>query len=109
MNLRQLDQYLDYLDHPSARAPALVSVEGDAMKFRVTFKDPDKLHDAIEEATTAEVDAMQPKDQEERESLIDIRTRKAHEKVAKFFRYGEYVTVECDTEAGTAVVVPDGA
>lgn len=77
------------------------------MKFRVTFKDPDTLGDAIREAVTGEVAAMQLANTEERDALIDIRVRRVGEQVGKWFHYGEYVTVELDTDAGTATVIAD--
>ena len=51
------------------------------MKIRVTFKTPDVLDEAQQE-----------------EFVKDL--------AAKFFKHGEYVTIELDTDDQTAVVVP---
>lgn len=75
------------------------------MKLRVTFKDPDTLGDAIEEAVRREIVDMPNLDAAEREAVAELRREKVGEAVAKWFRWGEYVTVECDTDAGTATVI----
>ena len=76
-----------------------------AMKFKVTMKDPDTLHDAINDAVAAEVGAIENLDSEEKADLAVTRAEKVQEICQKWFRYGEYVTIEIDTEAKTAVVV----
>lgn len=58
------------------------------MKFQITFKDPDSLHDQMHE---------QIPDQDEYEAASDL--------VAKWFKYSEYITVEIDTKAKTCVVI----
>ena len=74
------------------------------MKFRVMLKDPDVLHDAIQEAVERDVEAMElPKD--EADMLIEARVEKISSECSKFWEYGEYLQVEHDTEAGTCVVV----
>ena len=74
------------------------------MKVRVTMKSPDALSDAIYDAverkrmiavndgTTDDFDA-----EYEREEL--------YEELSKWFKYGEYLTVEIDTDTGVAEVV----
>lgn len=75
------------------------------MKFRVTMKDPDCLHDAIKEAVEADVAALDlPLD--EAAVVADVRSAKARSVCATWFRFDEYITVEIDTDAGTATVVP---
>ena len=74
------------------------------MKFKVTMKDPDTLHDAIEEALLDEVNAMQNLDEDEREDVIQLRKDKISGICSQWFQYGEYLTVEIDTEAKTATV-----
>jgi hypothetical protein len=59
------------------------------MKFRVTFKTPDALVNAVE----AEV---------ERHSNLYAE---AMDCAAKWMKYEEYITIEFDTETGTATVV----
>ena len=74
------------------------------MKFKVSFKDPDTLHDAIDDAVRAEVAAMGlPED--EAEELIEIRREKVQAKVSKWFPYSEYVDLEVDTESDTVLVL----
>jgi hypothetical protein len=79
-------------------------MRGDGMKFRVMIKDPDVLHDAIQEAVERDVEAMGLAGREA-EVLVEMRAEKAQEACAKFWEYGEYLQVEHDTEAGTCVVV----
>ena len=57
------------------------------MKFRITFKDPDAVHYALED--------------------ISMENHKQCQRAAeKFFEYGEYVVIEIDTVKGTAKVLP---
>jgi len=76
------------------------------MKFKVHMKDPDTLSDAVEEAVKVEVDAMPGLDAEEKEQLVETRAEKVRGLCGKWFEYGEYLTVEIDTEAQTCTVVP---
>lgn len=78
------------------------------MKFKVQMKDPDVLHDSIQEAVENElkgqgVGVTAP---DEVEALSEIRRDKVRALCAKWFRYGEYLTVEIDTDADTCVVCP---
>jgi len=74
------------------------------MIFTVTMKDPDTLHDAIVDAVREEVSAMNL-DKEETEMLVESRHEKISDVCQKWFKYGEYLCVEIDTDAGTATVV----
>jgi hypothetical protein len=74
------------------------------MKFKVTMKDPDTLSDAIEEAVEDDLVKVEGLTDEDREALFDTRRERASELAAKWFKYGEYLTVEIDTEAKTATV-----
>lgn len=60
------------------------------MKFKVTMKSPDAFDDAIHEA-------------------LKVCTRESDEEIReickKWFRYGEYLTVEIDTKEKTCKVV----
>ena len=77
------------------------------MKFKVTMKDPDTLGDAINDAVMAEVEAIPGLEtQEERQRVVELREDAARKLCQKWFEYGEYLTVEIDTDAGTATVVP---
>ena len=61
------------------------------MKFRVSFKTPDAVDAAIDSAMIDSRGA-------DREALEGV--------VEKFVQYGENITVEFDTKAGTATVLP---
>jgi hypothetical protein len=76
------------------------------MKFKVTMKDPDTLGDAIDDAVRADLKTVDGLSDNERETLLDDRRDAVKAVTAKWFEYGEYVTIEIDTEAGTATVVP---
>jgi hypothetical protein len=76
------------------------------MKFKVTMKDPDTLYDAIGEAVEQAVsDTIGVDDNDEREALIKVRVDKVQKICGKWFEYGEYLTVEIDTDAETCTVV----
>ncbi len=74
------------------------------MKFRVTMKDPDTLSDAITEAVKTSLSDL-GLDEDELEPLIERRHEKITEQCSKWFRYGEYLEVEIDTDAKTCVVI----
>jgi hypothetical protein len=76
------------------------------MEFRVTMKDPDTLDDAIQVAIRREVAKIEGLDAREREAVEEERREKVGSLCARWFEYGEYLTVQIDTEAGTCVVVP---
>lgn len=75
------------------------------MIFKVTMKDPDTLYDAINDALDEELQDMP---QDEAEVVRDIRMEKAQDIASEWFEYGEYLTVEIDTDAKTIRVVPLG-
>ena len=75
------------------------------MKFRVTMKDPDSLSDAIDDAIKEELKSVSGLSNEEREYLFDGRHDAVYKDAGQWFKYGEYLTVEIDTDAGTAIVV----
>lgn len=77
------------------------------MKFKVYMKDPDVLHDGIEEAIDEDLKSSGLPD-DEQEALREIRFEKASDVASKWFQYGEYLTVEIDTEKETIRVVPVG-
>ncbi len=67
------------------------------MKIQVTFKDPDGVSDAISDA----IPTRKARDDcvwwEDRDAVMDDLSR--------WIRGCEYVTIEFDTEAGTATVM----
>lgn len=78
------------------------------MKFKVTMKDPDTLHDAISDAVTEDLKQVDGLDDADREALFHTRREAASKVASKWFRYGEYLTVEIDTDAKTATVCAEG-
>lgn len=74
------------------------------MKIKVTMKDPDSMHDAVQDAVEKEVKEI-GLTEDETESLIEIRTEKIRDKMYKWFEYGEYLSVEFDTDSMTATVL----
>lgn len=75
------------------------------MKIRITMKDPDGPYEAVRDAVNESVAGVT--DEEERESLRGVRTKKANTAIRKWLGYGEYITFTIDTEADTCVVERD--
>ena len=92
------------------------------MKFRIFMKTPDAVHEAAYNAAVAEVKGDEEDgertfgndeyeiddDGDEREEIKD-RTRELVELASKWFRFGENVIIEIDTEAKTATVLEGGS
>lgn len=76
------------------------------MKIRVTMKDPDCLYEPVKEAVEESLKMLHGLSEKEKEALREIRSDEYRDAVGKWFEYGEYLTVEIDTVAETAVVVP---
>ena len=74
------------------------------MKFRVTMKEPDCLYEPVYDAVNETVKDMTG-DAEEREAVAEMRAEKVRELCSKWFRHGEYLEVEIDTDAKTCTVV----
>jgi hypothetical protein len=74
------------------------------MKFQISFKDPDGVSDSIQEAINNDL----PKDLDENEfeELTESRKMLIEESTKRWIKWGEYVTIEIDTEKNTCVVVP---
>lgn len=75
------------------------------MKFTVTMKDPDGFYDSVREAAEESLNDVSGINESESEGLIDSRHSELSEKLKKWFRYGEYLTVEIDTDEMTATVL----
>lgn len=75
------------------------------MRFKVTMKSPDAVseavNDAVRDSITEAEHALEPEDLRD---LKNERREELHAACAPWFEYGEYLTVEIDTEAGTATV-----
>lgn len=78
------------------------------MKFKVTMKDPDTLHDAIQDAVGESVRAMPGLSADEHEAVVEKRCEAVGNICATWFEYSEYLCVEIDTDAKTCTVVPVG-
>lgn len=79
------------------------------MKFQVLLKDPDGFCDGISEAAMEASLAIDGAFTErEREAVWKVREETFREFVSKWVEYGEYITIEFDTEANTATVVELG-
>ena len=76
------------------------------MKFRVTLKDPDGFYDGITDAVESSLNGTTFSDEEEFEKISELRREKIKTAISKWVEYGEYITIEFDTTAGTATVVP---
>lgn len=80
-----------------------MTTERKPMKVKITFKDPDGVYECVRDAVQESLpDGL---DDDERDDLLDSRTEATFEKLGQWLKWKEYVTVEFDTEAGTAVVV----
>jgi CRISPR/Cas system-associated protein Csm6 len=75
------------------------------MKVVVSLKDPDGFADSVNETVKREVSKL-GLDHDEAAAVEEKRLDKAWKALGKFVQYGEYVTIEFDTDAGTATVVP---
>ena len=73
------------------------------MKFTVMMKDPDTLSDTVRDAVKKSLLAL-PISQDERNILEEARVAGEYEKCGKWFKYGEYLEVEIDTDLMTCTV-----
>lgn len=72
------------------------------MKVRITFKDPDAVEDGLDDAFKA----LPKPDGLTDAEWKDIKdARRQDTSLLPFIQWGEYCTVEIDTEAKTATVV----
>lgn len=77
------------------------------MKINVSLKDPDGFSNSVDEAVRASVDSTPGLDEDEKEHIFETRRETVWKKLARFVQYQEYVSIEFDTDEGTAVVVPN--
>ena len=73
------------------------------MKIVVTLKDPDGFYESVEEEVVKSLKSSGLPEHEQ-EALTDTRLQKAWEFLSTWVECQEYVTLEFDTEAGTATV-----
>ena len=73
------------------------------MIFTATFKTPDVLENTISDIVKH--DTYHIRDLDEREATKEVITSQLTKFAQKWVRYGEYITVEFDTEKGTCKVL----
>jgi len=76
------------------------------VKFRVTLKDPDAFYEAIQDAVKDSITETPGISEREAEAIRELRHESTTNAISKWVEYGEYVTIEFDTGAGTATVIP---
>jgi len=77
------------------------------MKFKIQFKDPDGVYEGTKDAANDSLEGVgHDLNEEELDELVLMRREKLVTALSKWVEHGEYITVEFDTEAGTATVVP---
>lgn len=74
------------------------------MKIKVSLKDPDGFSDSVDAAIKEDTDKLDLSE-DEAEAVIERRTKRVWDALAKFVEYQEYLVVEFDTDADTATVV----
>ena len=78
------------------------------MKFTVTFKTPDAVDDTISDIVLHDERLEAIEDGDERLDAEFALKAELKEFTEKWVRYGEYVDVEFDTDAGTVTVLENG-
>jgi hypothetical protein len=73
------------------------------MKIEITFKDPDGVFEAVRKAAKESMDGL-PLTIDEMESIAEGREGDIRRHLSTWVEYGEYLTVEFDTESKTARV-----
>lgn len=75
------------------------------MKFKVTMKDPDGVQDSLDDAAKVYANSIEGLTEDEREAVREKRRELIGSIADKWFEYGEYLTVEIDTDTKTITVV----
>lgn len=74
------------------------------MKIKISMKNPDCIADALDEAAKPSAATAEGLSDGEREELVASRREKLAEEIKQWVEYEEYITIEIDTEARTAIV-----
>ena len=85
------------------------------MKFQITFKDPNGPHHDVSELINDSLAALREKAPDDtaleddglEESYREAKREELWGFLDKWIRWQEYITIEFDTETGTAVVIPE--
>lgn len=78
------------------------------MKFTVTFKTPGAVEFVIQNVIDCDEHLENIEDEEEWSDAEFAFKAELKEFTEKWVRYGEYIDVEFDTDAGTATVLENG-
>jgi len=76
------------------------------MKIQLTFKSPDAIHYALKDCPELNPDPNINYTRKEELWDIEDKREEVKEIIGKFIEYGEYCTIEIDTETKEARVVP---
>lgn len=71
---------------------------------RITFNDPDSIRDAVDAIITDEVKAISGLSKKEAEGIIQSRSKEVREKLSKWIKKGQLLTVDFDLCKGTATI-----
>jgi hypothetical protein len=75
------------------------------VKILLTLKDPDGVDNCVKQAATDSL-AEAKLEEDELDAVMEYRVEKIQNAIKPWVEYGEYLTVEVDTETGTCVVIP---
>lgn len=76
------------------------------MIFTITFKDPDGVSNDIDDAVKERLKKLEGEPETVLEAAREAYSEELRNFTSEWLSYGEYVTIEFDTEKGTATVVP---
>lgn len=76
------------------------------MKFTITMKDPDGVQESVGQEVRKQMMAITDLDADVREEMREALGDKLYLAASRWLRYGEYVDLEIDTDAGTCVMIP---
>ena len=76
------------------------------MKIKVYLKDPDGFYDGISDAVRDSMAEFGGKlTESEKDDVANRRRKEANEALRRWVEFGEYVSIEFDTQAKTATVL----
>lgn len=91
------------LDVRSTRKPQ----RGALVKIQVLLKDPDTMHDAVDDAVK-KLERPAELHSDEWADVCEGRAQDIKSQISsRWMEYGEYLCVEFDTDANTATVIPN--
>lgn len=77
------------------------------MKIQFCMKNPDVISESIKDAVISSIEEKAAGLSDRQKELIyDDEEEEIKKKLSKFIEFGEYITVEIDTDTQTARVVP---